>query len=56
MYKLICNRFEERYGSLNLLEKRIEEDGVPMDDHTLWDDVIEWRNTVSSGAMAGHIG
>jgi hypothetical protein len=51
MYEMVCNRFKEIYGSLYLLEKRIEEDGVPTDDHTLWDDAIEWRNTVSSGAI-----
>ena len=48
IYKAICKQFEDVYGSLDMLEKRIEEDGVPPDDHTQWDDVIEWRNVVSN--------
>ena len=48
IYEAICKKFEGIYGSLDLLEKRMEEYGVPLDDHTLWDDVIEWRNSVSN--------
>ena len=47
IYEVICKKFEEKYGSLDLLEKRIEEEGVPLDNHTLWDDAIEWRNAVA---------
>jgi len=47
IYEVICKKFEDKYGSLNLLEKRIEEEGVPLDNHTLWDDAIEWRNALA---------
>jgi len=47
IYEVICKKFEDKYGSLDLLEKRIEEEGVPLDNHTLWDDAIEWRNAVA---------
>lgn len=43
----ICKKFEERYNTLDLLEKRIEDDGVPLDNHSLWDDAIKWRNAVA---------
>lgn len=47
IYKVICKKFEDKYGSLDLLEKRMEEYGVPLDNHSLWDDAIEWRNAVA---------
>lgn len=47
IYEVICKKFEDKYGSLDLLEKRIEEEGVPLENHTLWDDAIEWRNAVA---------
>ena len=47
IYEVICKKFEDKYGSLYLLEKRIEEYGMPLDNHTLWDDAIEWRNAVT---------
>jgi len=47
IYEAICKKFEEKYNSLDLLEKRIEEYGVPLDNHTSWDDAIEWRNAVA---------
>ena len=46
--KIIKNKkFEDKYGSLYLLEKRMEEYGVPLDNRTLWDAAIEWRNAVA---------
>lgn len=33
----------ERYGSIELLEKNINSEGVPVDDHTLYTDLLEWR-------------
>ena len=49
MYEAICKKFEGIYCSRDLLEKRIDEEGVPTDGHTIWDDAIEWRNVVSNG-------
>jgi translation initiation factor 2 alpha subunit (eIF-2alpha) len=46
-YEAIARRFEEKYGcSLEELEKRIDREGVPLDNHELWEDSIEWRNAV----------
>ena len=28
------------------LERKIEEEEVPIDDHKIWEDSIEWRNAV----------
>lgn len=47
IYEVICKKFEDKYGTLELLEKRIEEDGVPLGNHTLWDDAIEWKNAIA---------
>lgn len=44
-YEAIASRFEEKYiCSLEELEKRIEREGVPPDNHEIWEDSIEWRN------------
>ena len=46
-YEAIVKKFEKKYGcSLEELEKRIEKEGVPIDDHEIWEDSIEWRNAV----------
>nr|MDO8079218.1 hypothetical protein [Candidatus Freyarchaeota archaeon] len=46
-YEAISHRFEEKYGcSLEELEKRIDREGVPLDNHEMWEDSIEWRNAV----------
>lgn len=37
---------EETYGTIEKLEKRIKEEGVPPDDHTLYDALLEWRATL----------
>ena len=36
--------FEIKYGSLEKLKEKIEKEGVPEDDHTIWDDLIMWEN------------
>lgn len=46
-YEAIVKKFEKKYGcSLEELEKRIEKEGVPVDNHEIWEDSIEWRNAV----------
>jgi Asp/Glu/hydantoin racemase len=32
------------YNSQHILEKRINEEGVSVDDHTLYTDLLEWRS------------
>jgi len=48
IHEVICKKIEDKYGPLDLLEKGIEEEGVPLDNHTLWDNAIEWRNAVAA--------
>ena len=36
-------RFQGRYKSLEDLERKIQAEGVPPDDHTLYTDLLEWR-------------
>ncbi len=46
-YKAIVDKFTRKYGcSLEELENKIEEEKVPLDDHSMWEDSIEWRNAV----------
>lgn len=46
-YKAIITKFEKKYRcSLDELEKKIEREGVPLDNHEIWEDSIEWRNAV----------
>ncbi len=40
----IIRDFETRYGSLDRLREKIEKEGVPEDDHTIWDELIMWEN------------
>jgi len=47
IFSLHDAKIEEKYNSLDMLEKRIEEDGVPLDNHSLWDAAIEGRNAVA---------
>lgn len=47
LFKSICKKFETKYGNVDNLRKKIEEEGVPEDDHTRWDDLIEWENALS---------
>ena len=32
-----------KYGSIEKLENKIKEEGVPLDDHTLYNNLLEWR-------------
>ena len=46
-YEVIVKKFEKKYGcSLEDLERRIDEEGVPADNHEIWEDSMEWRNAV----------
>lgn len=36
-------RLQEKYDSLKDLEDRIKKEGVSPDDHTLYNDLLEWR-------------
>jgi len=46
-YEAIVKKFEKKYGSsLEELERKIEKEGVPIDDYEIWEDSIEWRNAV----------
>ena len=40
----LINEFRKRYVSLDALREKIERDGVPEEDHTVWDDLIMWEN------------
>ncbi len=42
--ELIIKEFESKYCSLDKLREKIEREGVPEDDHTLWDELIMWEN------------
>jgi len=41
--KRAAAHLQAQYGSLEALEQRIREEGVPPDDHTLYTDLLEWR-------------
>jgi hypothetical protein len=41
--KKVAARLQERYESLEDLEQKIQAEGVPPDDHTLYTDLLEWR-------------
>ena len=46
-YEAIIRKFEKMYGcSLVDLERKIEKEGVPIDNHEIWEDSIEWRNAI----------
>jgi len=46
-YEAIITKFEKKYKcSLDELERKIEREGVPLDNHEIWEDSIEWRNAV----------
>ncbi len=46
-YEAIVKKFEKKYGcSLEELEMKIEKEGVPVDNHEIWEDSIEWRNAI----------
>ncbi len=46
-YESISKKFEEKHGNIKSLEEKVNQEGVPEGDHTLWDDLIEWGNVTS---------
>jgi hypothetical protein len=36
-------RLQSKHGSQEELEHKVETEGVPPDDHTLYTDLLEWR-------------
>ena len=42
--ELLIMEFEAKYGSLDKLREKIDNEGVPEDDHTIWDELIMWEN------------
>ncbi len=41
--KLAEKRLLEKYGRLEELEERIKKEGVPLEDHRSYNDLLEWR-------------
>lgn len=41
--KKAAARLQVNYGSLQDLERRIQDEGVSPDDHTFYTDLLEWR-------------
>ena len=41
--KRVAARLRKNYGSLENLERRIQEENISPDDHTLYTDLLEWR-------------
>jgi len=41
--KKAAARLQGRYKSLEDLERKIQAEGVPPDDHTLYTDLLDWR-------------
>ncbi len=41
--KKTIHKFQDHYGSLNQLQEEIEAEGVPADDHHLYQDLLEWK-------------
>jgi len=52
--KRSAHRLQETYGSVEKLEKQIEKKSVSADDHTLYNDLLEWRATLDElGKLLG---
>ncbi|MBS1263069.1 MAG: hypothetical protein MAG715_00237 [Methanonatronarchaeales archaeon] len=41
--KLAEEELARKYGSLGELEEKVEREGVSPDDHSLYNDLLEWR-------------
>jgi len=41
--KEAARQLEKKHGTLESLERRIEVEGLSPDDHTLYQDLLEWR-------------
>jgi len=47
----IEKRFKKKYKiSLTQLEEKIKTEGVPTEEHQIWEDSIEWRNATEEAA------
>ncbi len=45
LYRSVIQKYKNRYNSsLEEFEQRLEQNGVPVEHHDLWEDSIEWRN------------
>ncbi len=53
--KKATTRLQGRYKSLEDLERKIQAEGVPPDDHTLYTDLLEWRAINHELAQLLHI-
>ena len=42
--KRSARELRHKYGSLEDLQHRIQQEGVSPDDHTLYTDLLEWRS------------
>lgn len=55
-YKDLDKKFRKKYKiSLAQLEKKIEREGVPIENHAIWEDSIEWRNAIEEIARTRKI-
>jgi hypothetical protein len=48
-------RLAGQYDTLQDLERRIESEGVSVDDHTLYSDLLEWRALGSELAVLARV-
>jgi hypothetical protein len=47
LFEEIDNHFKKKYKmTLTQLERKIKTEGVPIKEHGIWEDSIEWRNAV----------
>ena len=53
--KQAAARLQGRYESLENLERKIQAEGVPLNDHTLYTDLLEWRAINHELAHLQHI-
>jgi hypothetical protein len=53
--KKAAAQLRESYGSLEELERRIQEEGISPDDHTLYTDLLEWRAITHERAELLHL-
>jgi len=45
LYKSIVRKFKTKYDcSLKEFDQKLENEGVPVERHEMWEDSIEWRN------------
>lgn len=55
-YEAVIDKFRRKYScTLEELETRIERDGVPVENHEVWEDSIEWRNATEEAERTKRI-